>query len=543
MIKHYFLSFDTEEPIFNPNIHPVYLHFPQEKVRGLNSRLYCFSAESENEILKSIADDYPYLYGNLTTGETLAEFKLYPIPEGDEPPGLQRARTGIWDEDIIWRYDYEDGDYGLSDADSMFIHHQNVFHMRPLAGEVGHFISKTVAVFVEDLGYITQEMYDDMREQCSQCDTHFFPETDETICSTCITELCANFDRCGNLSGDAEYCGTCSTNEVFRPDAVFIDANHPSYVHDIIDGWHSASRNSFRKHLAEEENDNNPTYGCEVEVESRFHGNVKTANSLKLNIFDPLNVPIKYCRDGTIAANQGIELISDVYDFGMLMHSGQGRNFFEAFDRTLTYAYGKHGQNNGLHIHVGLLDWRSEFNLQRLERLLHFHSEYQELIEFIAERGQTSHWKHIEIGEVSETMHRFRNGSNASRRYKAVNINAHDRMGTIEFRYFKTNLSTKGFKKNIQWMDAIMQYCKEVRLTTIYQYIAIHSAIYPELYHFMEDLPDMAGLIPQNGITRDVNNDVDDIITEVIGGNGNQIDIYDVLSEIDDVIERMEGGA
>ena len=307
---------------------------------------------------------------------------------------------------------------------------------------------------------------------------------------------------------------------------MLLPESHSSFNRGLITGWHSVGQSRFSV-IGE----GNITFGMEIEVEARFANAVITANSIDHYIMKPNNIEIFYCRDGTISGVNGVELLTQPYSWSAMQDPAIGGVLFDAVSRINAYAKGFYGSQNGLHIHVG----KSAFNeWAHLRRVMLFHANNTELVEFIAQRGQTGMWQHTDNSAINSARGCW-NRTGDMARYTAVNANALSRMGTIEFRYFKPNLKVSRMRKAVEWLHSLIKFTENlpsdtaVNVEAYKMFLIDQSHVYPNLYKYLETRLSLPSLITEATVT--VSDVMDDIPVEIV--DPAQVDIMDILADLD----------
>lgn len=144
----------------------------------------------------------------------------------------------------------------------------------------------------------------------------------------------------------------------------------------------------------------------------------------------------------------------------------------------------------GIHIHVSL----ESFTSSHLMKFLAFHYQNSLVCQAVGQRrsvtyGNWANWLTTRPNLVEYAKNKAGRGSHSS----AVTFSD---KGTIELRYFRGNLSPERVKKNLQWVEVVYQYTKQVRgvemdrelrFSRLIPFLIEHQDRYPELVQFLGD--------------------------------------------------------
>lgn len=117
--------------------------------------------------------------------------------------------------------------------------------------------------------------------------------------------------------------------------------------------------------------------------------------------------------------------------------------------------------NCGMHIHVS----RSAFTPSHMYRFLRWQLENSNTcIKFAGRDSNWSRWDNNAMLEMKESTAKYSKQSTYLDRYSALNVGPRD---TVELRYFKSNILMKGILRNVEWVDAIYNYTRNIPFFSI----------------------------------------------------------------------------
>lgn len=271
----------------------------------------------------------------------------------------------------------------------------------------------------------------------------------DDVCIDCRDEYYSTCDSCGETysrddmyydeHSGCDYCESCYEDRSNR------GVNNYSYKPDPV--FYGKASHYF---------------GIEIECEPR---NIET-HELAENI-----EPIMYLKeDGSLGSN-GVEIVSHPMSFDY-MHNELDWSFLDDVKGWI--------KSYGIHIHV----CRTAFNNQyHIEKVVNFFALEPDFINSIAQRS-SEQWAKIQ---------KKKGISNKNDRYTAVNQRNRN---TIEFRVFQTSCRKDRVLKNIQFVEAIVQYTKqpilisEMSRESFGSYVEERKDIYPELFKYIETIND-----------------------------------------------------
>lgn len=190
-----------------------------------------------------------------------------------------------------------------------------------------------------------------------------------------------------------------------------------------------------------------PYLGMELEMENAEH----LAEDI-LDSFNPDAIWLK--RDGSIG-DDGVELVTHPATFEWYAT----RFPFDALKSlsargACSYTAG----TCGIHIHVS----SDAFSEAHLFKFLSFHYDNPVICQTIGQRGSADYCSWSGWMETRPNLVKFAKKdpySRPSHRYVAVNLTEE---ATIELRYFKGNLNPDRVRKNLEWVDAVYRYTKQL---------------------------------------------------------------------------------
>lgn len=339
------------------------------------------------------------------------------------------------------------------------------------------------AVWIEHLGefYHSSEVW-----QCDNCGDWYTDANDSShdsnrgmICASCRdssyvftddTEQYTHIHDAHYCENNDEYYGDCDNMPPDMVDGIY------SYDTDIFDvkGRYAYSNNSrigiFGKRLL---------YGIELEITGReYYSAYSAADAFERGSMEHYAI-LK--QDGSL--DDGFEIVTLPADLD------SHKNTFKwdelCADMREAGMQGHYGHNNGLHIHAN----RAAISPLTLGKILVFMNLPSNalFIQTIAQRDFNS-WCEIYPGEYDKVGKSGKNG-NMSGKYSAVNV----LRNTVEFRIFKATLLSERLFKNLEFVDALIRWCKteaSARNLDCYAfrtYVRKYSKIYPNLNQFISE--------------------------------------------------------
>ena len=321
-----------------------------------------------------------------------------------------------------------------------------------------------------------EECFDEIFILCKNCrelidtryeDSHESPEGD-AICENCISdtvrcvicnELLWDNDTIYNENGQ-EYCQSCYDEEYTQCDGCSSELLRDE-VYNY--GRDTLCERCYENAMEEEGNDSRIReyddrprwkfhgtgprfYGLEIEIEAR--DSVSDSVDAVLENFEN-EKEVSVMHDGSIT-EPGFEIISHPADYETV------HKFADRFEALTESCKAFHASSCGMHIHFS----KEGLSELVLAKFLLFFADNKELIEKIAQRGTTEYWKHEKIDDVNRKV---RNPKDYER-YEAINL-GNDK--TVEVRCFQSNLLTKRIKKNVQFVESLLEFCQNYELSNM----------------------------------------------------------------------------
>jgi len=215
-------------------------------------------------------------------------------------------------------------------------------------------------------------------------------------------------------------------------------------------------------------------YGIELEVETQGEGRDYARR------VNPNNQGFTYMmRDGSL--DDGVEFASMPASFDYLVDK---KEKWERIMDLIQEGYRANG-NCGMHVHIS----RKAFQSFHLWKFQTFFYAFQRFIVSVSGRGSMralERWSPLNDSK-EDIVYKAKNKGNArSNRYTAVNMaNKH----TIEVRIFASTMDDKIFWKNVQFIDALVNWTRDVApsdltLRHFYNYIKKNQTTYGALYEW-----------------------------------------------------------
>ena len=221
---------------------------------------------------------------------------------------------------------------------------------------------------------------------------------------------------------------------------------------------------------------NNVLYmGTEIEAVfyEKKHVNVVLGKILKLN--EGCAHELIYAKhDGTIC-DPGSEIVTHPLTLNMFRHISWEK-LFDNIIKPVTFGIGGH-------IHLNKTAFVSSLHVYKFCKFVRTNIKY---IEWVAERPLQNDWckAYSNNGKATRVAKNYINNHNQDR-YEMINFTE----DTIELRFFWSPSNTEMLLKNVEFVDALYNYTRDVKLHFDYQefetYIHKHSVAYPYLYNFM----------------------------------------------------------
>ena len=244
--------------------------------------------------------------------------------------------------------------------------------------------------------------------------------------------------------------------------------------------------------------------GIEVEIEKRDNCSIDEMYHHAKEITE-FNDGIFYCKDDSSIGNDGFEIVSHPMTFKAVRKLNWNDSIFSLNHNFKAF----HTNSCGMHIHIS----RNAFNDHTFHKFSLMINTYQNFIHFISQRrklSEYSSWARFDTNQVhrakTEASRKYKNwksdksdGYNtklnnvastySDTRYQVINDT---NSATIEIRCFKANISEQGFLKNIEFVEAMYNFCKEssrmdMRLNKFIQYVRNDAKYYTNLNQYFMD--------------------------------------------------------
>ncbi len=198
---------------------------------------------------------------------------------------------------------------------------------------------------------------------------------------------------------------------------------------------------------------NQPFYGIELEVENELNNmnNGKMAKTIA-------SKELYFKCDGSL--NNGFEIVSHPLTFDYIQNKKD--MFSSMLDNLKNNGFRSYNSSTcGMHIHIS----KDSFSTWHLFRFMQFFNSNKEFITKISQRelNKLERWATLENDSVRDIRKKIVNakknkGYNYSR-YSAINIQNEK---TIEIRIFRGTLFQGSFFKNIEFIDSLFNYTKDI---------------------------------------------------------------------------------
>lgn len=221
------------------------------------------------------------------------------------------------------------------------------------------------------------------------------------------------------------------------------DGNELPSIHNY------SHRPSMRFHKINNENENAPFLGIELEVER------KNSNGLRHRAMAGLiqHEHWYFKTDGSLT--DGFEIVSHPMTFNYIKRNES--IFSESLKKLVDNGYNSYDANTcGMHIHIS----KNNFNTWHLYRFLKFFVENKEFIVSISQRkiDKLKKWANIEDDNDASLIYKAKKKEGNNERYVAINLKNSQ---TIEIRIFRGTLNFNSYMKNIEFAHSLFMYTKE----------------------------------------------------------------------------------
>lgn len=144
----------------------------------------------------------------------------------------------------------------------------------------------------------------------------------------------------------------------------------------------------------------------------------------------------------------------------------------------------------GFHIHVS----RSSFSPSHMYKFIKFHMKNDNMCIVVAQRGHSGYatWDAHDTDNLRKDTKRLIERRVNTQRYAAINMGNAD---TIELRYFKGNILKEAVLKNVEFVDSVYEYTKQLSVASIWkdgyswdsyiEYLVEHKDRYMNLYTYL----------------------------------------------------------
>lgn len=328
--------------------------------------------------------------------------------------------------------------------------------------------------------YWCEECKDEFAFWCEDCDKYYSNEENSdyfidlenrTVCSSCYDDRYFTCDGC-NYSMSSEryvrdgYCNGCApegilnANNIENSDAnIFSPQYGLKYDPEVLTNTTKPYIGVEFETLLEDPSDTDVI--DEVNSLVRFNGKfgiIKEDASLEENGFEIVTVPM-------LLEDQKVRW-KDFFDSGV-------NNNFENYSGAA-----------GIHIHLNR-NSLTNVGLARLLFLVYGQKENKKFTEFIAERKPNTYWKNNP--QNIKNYYKDREKQKSRFRSEAVNLQNNN---TIEFRIFNSVQDKEKFYKNIEYVDAVYNFCNnEIFIRPTWQnfvdYVKVNESKYPHLVSFI----------------------------------------------------------
>jgi hypothetical protein len=321
---------------------------------------------------------------------------------------------------------------------------------------------------------------------CYNCDRlnaqHLFGE--QYYCDNCVVKnsFCQNCETEYTITRGCEYSipnnfhgpdvliGLCTN--CWGKDILFGEENHYHYTPEFLFRDYDYKKKQYE---VQTEARNNKLY-MGMEIEAQFkpaeHTNIVIGRLLKF--YNKQEKEILYAKhDGTVP-DPGSELVTHPMTLNMFRHI-EWQTLFDNIKRPSN-------DEIGGHIHINKNAFVSPLHVYKFCNFLRTNIEY---VEWVAERSLQEWCKaNSRDGKIVQLAKRFKRVENTDR-YEMVNFTKN----TIELRFFKSPFTISMLLKNVEFVDALYNYTRDVTLQFSYQnfeeYTDKNSIKYPYLYNFI----------------------------------------------------------
>ena len=144
----------------------------------------------------------------------------------------------------------------------------------------------------------------------------------------------------------------------------------------------------------------------------------------------------------------------------------------------------------GFHIHVS----RTAFTPSHMYKFIKFHMRNDRQCMVVGQRDWSNYatWDEHHTHDLRKNTAAVVKRELYTNRYSAINTGNHD---TIELRYFKGNIKPESVLKNVEFVDCVYEYTKQLTVSSIWsngyswdvfiEYLVENKEVYMNLYNFL----------------------------------------------------------
>ena len=340
--------------------------------------------------------------------------------------------------------------------------------------------------------YICEECRDMYYIYCDNCSALTYEDdivavnhNDQFVCESCADHYYYRCDHCDNLFSDhhiavntllVTLCGECYNEHYYTCEGC--NEVYHQYDGEYINGYiycNSCADEQRACNILSYSHKPNPIffggsragyYGLEVEIDD---GDDK--QEAARDIIEAGGDHIYLKEDGSLSCS-GFEIVTHPATLDYHVNDFPWDNVCKT---ALSYGYRSHDTDTcGLHIHASRSlfgNTTTEQDLTIAKIILLVDRWYDTYILKFARRdiSKMRHWAskpNAEIGpEDDDRAAVDKSKKTADSRYKAINLQNYK---TVEFRFFKGTLKRDTIIASIQWVDTIIQYCRNTQLKDLF---------------------------------------------------------------------------
>jgi hypothetical protein len=246
-----------------------------------------------------------------------------------------------------------------------------------------------------------------------------------------------------------------------RPDSIYEHGGRPNLK------FYGAKKNS-----------ETPFFGIELETENT---SIKNRNYIADNLPDYI-----YCQEDSSLGDEGLEITFHPATYQWLKDNKK-----DIIDKVLDFAIKNKATSYdtstcGIHIHISRKGLRGTWHLYRLLKLFYDNPHF---ILKISRRktDQFNQWCRIAETESGLDIIQKAKTKNGKTRYEAINLTSYE---TIEFRIFRGTLNKTGFFRNIDFVQAALEFTEktQTRDISLLNFKNYCQNSFKDLYTFIERL-------------------------------------------------------